>query len=170
MVHGTISSVMQIFDELHWGMLDEAAKKHFVVVYSAKVTPCDEDEVPIPDPPVETYGGATFQFFKKRWYGHNGDMNNPNKRHATTLSNHVWDLKDQNINYKIKWKILAFCRFSLHQFWGTAFPHLIRCIYLFPLTTQCIAATFERNAYYNSHSQHIPSVYRKYTIECRFQM
>ena len=31
-----------------------------------------------------------------------------NKRQKqTTLSNHVWDLKDNNIPHEIKWKILA---------------------------------------------------------------
>ena len=102
------------------------------VVYSAKVTPCDDDEVPLNDPliPVETYGGSTVKF-KKRWYGHNTDMNNPNKRHATTLSNHVWDLKDEDINYFIKWKILAFakpfashsmiCRLCLEEIWQIMF-------------------------------------------------
>ena len=99
------------------------------VVYSAKVTPCDDDCEPLNDPliPVETYGGSTFQQFKKRWYGHNADMNNPAKKHATTLSKHVWNLKDQDINFFIKWKILAFakpfasesliCRLCLEEIW-----------------------------------------------------
>ena len=97
------------------------------MVYSAKVTPCDEDDAPLPAPPVETYGGSTFRKFKECWYCHNGNMNNPAKRHATTLSNHVWNLKDENINFKIKWKILAFakpfasqsgiCRLCLEEIW-----------------------------------------------------
>ena len=103
------------------------------MVYSAKVTLCDDDEETLNDPlhPPESYGGATFQQFKKRWYGHNGDMNNPDKRHATTLSNYVWDLKDQDINFFIKWKILAFakpfashtmiCRLCLEEIWQIMF-------------------------------------------------
>ena len=97
------------------------------VVYGAKVTACDVNYVPVPLLTPETYGGATGAHFKTRWYGHNGDFRKPEKRTATRLSSHVWDLKDQNLNYKIKWKILAFaksfvstsqiCRLCLTEIW-----------------------------------------------------
>ena len=80
------------------------------VVYSAKVTACDANNEPVQDPPPETYGGSTAANFKTRWYAHNGDFRKPEKRTATRLSNHVWSLKDQNQNFKIKWKILAFAK------------------------------------------------------------
>ena len=38
-------------------------------------------------------------------YEHNTDMNNRPKKH-TKLSEHVWSLKDRNIDYMVKWKIL----------------------------------------------------------------
>ena len=43
-------------------------------------------------------------------YGHNGQINNRAKGAApkgTTLSQHIWKLKDDNIPINIKWSILA---------------------------------------------------------------
>ena len=80
------------------------------VVYGAKVIACDDNHVPLPAPAPETYGGSTAAAFKTRWYAHNGDFRKPEKKTATRLSSHVWDLKDQNLNYKILWKILAFAK------------------------------------------------------------
>ena len=54
----------------------------------------------------ETYTGLAGGTFKSRFYGHNGSMNNRRQK-QTTLSNHVWDLKDNNIPYEIKWTILS---------------------------------------------------------------
>ena len=44
--------------------------------------------------------------FKKRFYGHNGNINNRDQT-GTKLSKHIWDLKDNNIPYETKWSILA---------------------------------------------------------------
>ena len=53
----------------------------------------------------ETYTGLTSRRFKDRWYEHNHDFNNENKE-GTTLSNHVWKLKNDRTPYNIKWKII----------------------------------------------------------------
>ena len=36
----------------------------------------------------------------------NNDMRNPGNRIKNRLSLHVWDLKDKEIDYEIKWKLL----------------------------------------------------------------
>jgi hypothetical protein len=54
----------------------------------------------------ETYIGLTENTFKKRYYNHKHSFNNISKRTATELSNHVWSLKENNIQHTIKWKII----------------------------------------------------------------
>ena len=46
------------------------------------------------------------QYFKKRYYGHRHSFKNRNSEHSTTLSSHIWNLKDKNENYSIKWKVI----------------------------------------------------------------
>ena len=57
---------------------------------------------------VENYIGCT-KYFKKRYYGHRSDMNNPaNKdKNRSTLANYVWKLKDERKNFDFKWKIIG---------------------------------------------------------------
>ena len=55
---------------------------------------------------TETYTGLTSNTFKKRYYGHNSDINNREKQ-GTTLSEHIWKLKDQNLNYNLSWEIIT---------------------------------------------------------------
>ena len=55
---------------------------------------------------TSTYTGLTSNTFKQRFYGHRHSFNNRNSEHSTTLSSHVWDLKDQNKNYEVKWNIV----------------------------------------------------------------
>ena len=68
------------------------------VVYQATLT--QEDGI------IETYVGLTAQTFKKRWDGHKNAF-----RHEiysdSTLSQHVWKLKKQGINYSVKWKVIS---------------------------------------------------------------
>ena len=54
----------------------------------------------------ETYTGVTGQSFKKRWSGHKTDSRYEKYRHSTTLSGHLWELKDQGRNFKIDWAII----------------------------------------------------------------
>ena len=68
------------------------------VVYRATVK--DEDSN------IETYTGLTCNTFKKRHYKHNSDFNN-RENNGTTLSEHIWKLKDESKSYEISWEIIA---------------------------------------------------------------
>ena len=57
----------------------------------------------------ETYTGLTSRRFKDRLYEHTSDMNNEGNE-GTSLSNHVWKLKNENTPYKITWKIITRAR------------------------------------------------------------
>ena len=54
----------------------------------------------------ESYIGLTDNTFKTRYNGHTSSFRNEQYRNATTLSNYIWTLKDKNINYSLKWKII----------------------------------------------------------------
>ena len=56
---------------------------------------------------TESYVGLTENSFKTRYNNHTSSFRNQSKRHNTTLSQYIWSLKDQNIPYTLKWKILA---------------------------------------------------------------
>ena len=55
----------------------------------------------------ETYIGLTDNTFKTRYNGHTCSFRNDNKRHATTLSQYIWKLKDDKIPHSITWKIIS---------------------------------------------------------------
>ena len=69
------------------------------VVYQATVTKQDGGQ--------ETYVGLTELTFKTRYTGHMSNARNQPQRNATTLSSHLWDLKDKDTPYTITWKVLA---------------------------------------------------------------
>ena len=52
----------------------------------------------------ETYIGLCDTPFKLRYRNHTSSFRNERYRNATELSKHVWNLKDQNIQYNIKWR------------------------------------------------------------------
>ena len=52
-----------------------------------------------------SYIGLTGREFKEL-YQHRHDFKNKNKMESTELSKHIWELKKNNKNYEIKWKIL----------------------------------------------------------------
>ena len=54
----------------------------------------------------ETYTGLTGRRFRDRWKEHERNFEKPNQRNETSLSLHVWELKDRGIDYDISWKIL----------------------------------------------------------------
>ena len=54
----------------------------------------------------ETYIGLTDNTFKTRYNGHTCSFRNNSKRNATTLSQYIWTLKDNNIEYDLNWKII----------------------------------------------------------------
>ena len=67
------------------------------VVYKATVNNNDK---------IKTYIGITNGTFKERYTQHKSSFNNENKSKSTTLSSHIWKLKEQKSNYSIKWEIL----------------------------------------------------------------
>ena len=68
------------------------------VVYEATVKQ-------IPSGKTETYTGVTARTFKQRLYEHRADTRKESSRIKTCLSSHIWDLKDQNIQYEVSWKL-----------------------------------------------------------------
>ena len=69
------------------------------VVYRATVTETGSGR-------TETYTGLTGGKFKDRWYKHDSDMKHEKNRNNTSLSAHVWELKDKNLNYSLKWDFI----------------------------------------------------------------
>ena len=69
------------------------------VVYKASVQRHDDQS-------VETYTGLTTSF-KQRYSKHSSSFKYPAQRNKTTLSSHVWGLKDMNVPHTISWDIIA---------------------------------------------------------------
>ena len=61
------------------------------VVYRATVT--EEDQT------LNTYTGLTRNTFKQRYNGHRYTFSHRNTPNSTTLSTHLWKLKDERNNY-----------------------------------------------------------------------
>ena len=55
---------------------------------------------------IETYTGLTGRSFIDRWKEHQQDFEKPKNRTKTKLSSHIWELKDQGLDFIISWKIL----------------------------------------------------------------
>jgi hypothetical protein len=72
-------------------------------VYQATVTREDNQQ-------KETYVGHTAGPFKVRYYNHTCSFRNPEHKHSTELSKYIWQLKQSNIEYSIRWKILKKCK------------------------------------------------------------
>ena len=68
------------------------------VVYQATVTCGDKEEI---------YVGITATTFKSRLANHKASLKTEQKRNSTELSKHIWNLKDNNLSYAIKWEILC---------------------------------------------------------------
>ena len=60
------------------------------IVYCATVTSSNT---------VETYVGLTVTSFKSRYTNHKASFKIESKRNATELGKHVWDLKDDNLEW-----------------------------------------------------------------------
>ena len=55
---------------------------------------------------TKTYYGLTSNTFKKRWYSHNSNFENPEQAQKTTLSTYVWKCRKENLFFpKITWSI-----------------------------------------------------------------
>ena len=56
------------------------------------------------------YIGLTESTFKRRWYGHCQTFKDPKLRLATELSKLVWELKDKNTEFNIRWTTIQRAR------------------------------------------------------------
>ena len=78
------------------------------VIYQVTVTLKDE-----PDE-AKVYTGLTDNTFKEIFSGHKYSFTHTAQRDSTTLSQHVWQLKDRGMemgrDFDIKWKILKKCK------------------------------------------------------------
>ena len=54
----------------------------------------------------EKYVGLTARKFKARYQEHLTNFENRNPKNSTSLSKKNWYLRDRNINFELKWKIL----------------------------------------------------------------
>ena len=54
----------------------------------------------------ETYTGLTERRFKDRLYEHNHAIRNRGSPHETTLSTHIWKLKDEGKGFDVSWKMI----------------------------------------------------------------
>ena len=70
------------------------------VIYQATVQSSDTSE-------IETYIGLTSKTFKERWNNHKTSFRLENHQNESKLSVHIWDLKRQQIDYELKWRIIA---------------------------------------------------------------
>jgi hypothetical protein len=55
---------------------------------------------------LNTYIGLTCNDFKTRWNAHNHSFNN-SSANQTTLSTYIHDLKNQQIEYSLKWDLVS---------------------------------------------------------------
>ena len=58
-------------------------------------------------PEVETYTGMTSTEFKDRFRNDKQSFDKENKKSQTTLSQHIWKLKEQNVNFDLSWKFIG---------------------------------------------------------------
>ena len=71
-------------------------------MYKAAVTAENEEN--------KEYIGLSVTEFKLRYANHKQSFQNYGKRDATSLSQHIWKLKERNVPYNISWCILAKCK------------------------------------------------------------
>jgi len=45
--------------------------------------------------------------FKTRYYGHSRSFREKESEHSTTLSTHIWKLKNKNKNFNVRWEVVA---------------------------------------------------------------
>ena len=70
------------------------------VIYQAKVTTTSDPSK------SESYVGLCSTTFKDRYRNHTNSFKHQKKSNETMLSNHIWDLKNKNIDFQVTWKIL----------------------------------------------------------------
>ena len=70
------------------------------VIYQATVTHRNSNK-------TETYIGLTENEFKTRYRNHTASFRHAKHKNSTELSKHIWNLKDNNIDHFISWRILS---------------------------------------------------------------
>ena len=70
------------------------------IIYEVTVTRQDTGK-------TDTYTGLAGNSFKERWRAHDSSFNNNHLRNKTSISKHVWKLKDRDIEHSIYWKKLG---------------------------------------------------------------
>ena len=55
---------------------------------------------------IKTYIGLSERPFKERYRNHIKDFNNSKYRNSTELTKHIWQLKENNKDFEMDWKIL----------------------------------------------------------------
>ena len=65
--------------------------------------------VSCPGKPDMHYYGLATTTFKERYNGHNSDFRLAHARKKTALAKHIWQLKDSNQNFSVKWSIFRKC-------------------------------------------------------------
>ena len=70
------------------------------VIYRATVKGTDKD-------PVESYVGITSGEFKQRYTSHLASFKHSSKRSETTLSKHVWELRDRGVVPLVTWELIG---------------------------------------------------------------
>ena len=58
----------------------------------------------------KNYIGLTEGTFKQRYTQHKATFKNRRYTNSTELSNHIWNLRDNNQNFNIKWSIISRAR------------------------------------------------------------
>ena len=71
-------------------------------VYQAEVTALGK--------PKEKYVGIASTTWKERYRNHTFTFAHKEKRKNTKLSGYIWQLKEESLDYTIKWRILARCQ------------------------------------------------------------
>ena len=80
---------------------------------------------------TDYYVGLTGDTFKNRFRGHKTSFTNAKYKHKTTLSTHVWKLKEENMNFTTRWSFVdraptfnpttRKCRLCLKEKWFIMF-------------------------------------------------
>ena len=102
-------------------------------------------EVICEDGRVEFFIGSCSTTFKARYGTHRTNMNNPKYRvKGTRLSKFTWELKDQGVNFQVKWRIV-----------DRAPPYN-------PRTRKCALCTKE--SYYINYQRHMASLNSRFEV------
>ena len=54
---------------------------------------------------TKNFYGTCGKSFKERYNNHTAPFRNKTKEKSTELSKYIWELKDNNIDYNLKWRI-----------------------------------------------------------------